>query len=84
MTDVDRPNTLEELEQADWGAPTYESHLASECHRLRRIPLRELRTEDLRIMIAQQIGLLYLVPSQTPSVSDSVCFQMRREAGRCD
>ncbi len=58
----DRSKSLQQLEGEDWGEPTYPSHLVCECHRLRRIPLREFTVENLRIMIGQNIGLQYLVP----------------------
>jgi hypothetical protein len=54
--------SLQELEHADWGEPTYDSHLVTTIHRLRRVPLRQFSVEDLRIMIGQNIGLQYLVP----------------------
>ena len=54
--------TLQELEGNDWGEPTFSSHLVTECHRLRRVPLRDFTIEDLRIMIGQNISLDYLVP----------------------
>lgn len=50
------------MEGEDCGEPGYPSHLVTECHRLRRVPLQEFGPEDLRIMIGQQIGLEYLVP----------------------
>jgi len=62
MSDFDRSKSLQELEGKDWGEPTYNSHLVTECHRLRRVPLRQFTAEDLRIMIGQQIGLPYLIP----------------------
>ncbi len=62
MSDFDRSKSLQELEAEDWGEPTYDSHLVTECHRLRRVPLRAFSPEDLRIMIGQQIGLPYLIP----------------------
>lgn len=51
MHRFDRNKSLEQLEGQDWGEPTYDSHLVTECHRLRRVPLREFTTENLRIMI---------------------------------
>ena len=60
--EFDRGKSLQQLEGKDWGEPTYDSHLVTECHRLRRVPLREFTAENLRIMIGQQIGLPYLVP----------------------
>ena len=62
MSDFDRSKSLQELEREDWGEPTYDSHLVTECHRLRRVPLRDFTPEDLRIMIGQQIGLPFLIP----------------------
>ena len=57
-----RDRSLQELEGQDWGEPTYFSSLVVECHRLHRVPLRDLTTGDLRRLIGQQIGLRYLVP----------------------
>ena len=66
----DRPiadQTLNELEGFEWEPPTFESALVTNIHRLRRLPLKQYRMEDLRLMIGQQIGLDYLVP---PALDD--------------
>jgi hypothetical protein len=57
-----RQKTLETLENDYWGKPDYDSHLVKRCHELRKIPLENFTTEDLRIMIGQQISLDYLIP----------------------
>ncbi len=62
MERVDRSRSLQDLEGEDWGEPTYDSHLVTECHRLHRVPLSKFSVEDLRIMIGQGFGLRYLVP----------------------
>jgi hypothetical protein len=54
--------TLDELEGVVWGPPGFESALVTNVHRLRRVPLKEYRLEDLRLMIGQEVGLPYLVP----------------------
>lgn len=54
--------SLQELENCDWGEPTFESHLIATCHKLRRIPLKQFTIENLRMMIGQNIGLKFLVP----------------------
>ena len=54
--------TLDELEGVEWGPPTYDSHVVTSVHRLRRVPLNQYRPEDLRLMISQEVGLSYLVP----------------------
>ena len=41
MTNTDHLHrTLTDLEGKDWGPPTYDSHLVTECHRLRHVPLK--------------------------------------------
>jgi hypothetical protein len=62
MTEFEKSQSLEELEKEDWGEPTFDSHLVKECHRLRRVPLKDYTIEDLRLMIGQNIGLNYLMP----------------------
>jgi hypothetical protein len=62
LASFDLNKSLQELEQSDWGEPTYHSYLVTTVHRLRRVPLRQFSVEDLRIMIGQSIGLPYLVP----------------------
>ncbi len=54
--------TLTELESEDWGEPPFPSHLVTECHRLRKVPIGDFTTENLRIMIGQNIGLDHLIP----------------------
>lgn len=54
--------TLDELEGVTWGPPTFDSGLATTCHRLRTRPVGEYDAEDLRIMIGQNIGLPWLLP----------------------
>jgi hypothetical protein len=58
----DRFKTLDELDGDILGDPSYSSHLVTECHRLRKVPLHQFTAENLRIMIGQDIGLPYLVP----------------------
>jgi CDI immunity proteins len=57
-----RQKTLENLEKDFWGNPEYDSHLVTRCHELRKLSLDNFTTEDLRIMIGQEIGLDYLIP----------------------
>jgi hypothetical protein len=54
--------TLDELEGVEWGPPGYASSLVTNVHRLRGVPLKQFRLEDLRLMIGQQVGIEYLVP----------------------
>lgn len=62
VNEEQRSKTLQELEGDDWGEPPFPSHLVTNCHALRRKPLRDFTVEDLRIMIGQNISLTYLIP----------------------
>ena len=62
MLPFDANKSLQELEGEDWGKPTFDSHLVTECHRLHRVPLRDFTVEDLRIMIGQHFSLEFLIP----------------------
>ena len=54
--------TQEELDGTDWGEPTYQSSLAIDCHRLRRLPLKNFTDFDLARMVRQKFDLDWLVP----------------------
>lgn len=62
MNRIECNKSLQQLDGEDWGEPTFDSHLVVECHRLRRVPLREFTAGNLRILIGQQMSLVYLVP----------------------
>jgi hypothetical protein len=66
----DRSKSLQQLDGQDWGEPTFDSRLVTECHRLHRVPLRDFTVEDLRITIGQQIGLDFLVPLALERLAD--------------
>lgn len=55
MRQVDLTRTIEELKGVYWDKPDFESSLAVKVHRLRKKPVCELNSEDLRLLIGQQI-----------------------------
>jgi len=67
----DVSKTLEQFDGQHWGEPEWESHLVLECHRLRRIPLREFTPANLRIMVGQSIGLEVLAPLALHALADN-------------
>ncbi|MEL1246041.1 contact-dependent growth inhibition system immunity protein [Flavobacterium sp. DGU11] len=64
--------TLDQLENTDWGEPTYSSYLVRTCHALRKKPLQDFTIEDLRIMIGQNISLEYLMPLAIPELEKNI------------
>lgn len=45
-----------------WGEPEWPSHLVTTLHRLRSKPVNQFTTEDLRIVIGQELSLEILMP----------------------
>jgi hypothetical protein len=59
---IDTNLTLEQLEKNYWGEPEYPSSLVINCHKYRKIPIKDLEAEHLRLLIGQNIGLKFLIP----------------------
>lgn len=59
---MDYSKTLEVLEGDIWEEPEFKSHLVTTCHQLRKTPLKNLTAENLRMLIGQEIGLVYVIP----------------------
>ncbi|UYZ57599.1 contact-dependent growth inhibition system immunity protein [Hymenobacter latericus] len=57
-----RNKSLDNLEKEVWGASSCGSNLTNRVVALRKMPLEQLRAEDLRLLIRQGISLPYLVP----------------------
>ena len=58
-----RELSLEQIEGRAWGdAPADAGTLVNTVHRLRRKPVETLDAEDLRVLIAQRVGLPVLIP----------------------
>jgi len=67
-----RYKSLQNLEKGDWGESTDSGYLVTRCNELRRIPLNEFTIEDLRIMISQSIGLIYLIPLSLEKLQENI------------
>jgi len=63
MRGIDLNKSLEQIENDFSGdADSDATNMVSECHRLRRVPLSQLKPGDLRLLIGQDISLQRLVP----------------------
>lgn len=67
--------SLESLENKVWDSPEFESQLVLRCHKLRKIPLIEYEIEDIRLMISQRIGLIYLIPLAIEKLEENVLVE---------
>jgi hypothetical protein len=63
--------SIEEIEGDVWGDPPPDAtDLVATVHRLRRKPVRALTAEDLRVLMAQRVGLDAVVPSALERLAD--------------
>lgn len=59
----DNLKSIEEIENDVWEIPKQpSSSLVIRCTKLRKLPIRDLETEDLRVLIGQEIGINILIP----------------------
>ena len=54
--------SLEEIERDYWGESDFPSHVVTECHRLRKIPIQNLDIEGLRMLLSQRVGVPHILP----------------------
>ena len=69
-----RQKSLESLEKKTWPALSSDegSYLIKTCNSLRKKQLQDFTTEDLRIMIGQEIGLYFLMPLAIETLTDNL------------
>lgn len=69
-----RQKSLESLEKKTWPALSSDegSYLIRTCNLLRKKKLQDFTTEDLRIMIGQEIGLYFLMPLAIETLTDNL------------
>ncbi len=66
--------SLENLEKSIWPPldPDEGSYLIKTCNHLRKKQLQNFSTEDLRIMIGQDIGLKFLIPVAIKTLTENI------------
>ena len=69
--------TLTELDGIEWGEPNFESYVVINCHRLRRVPLNRFTLEDIRLLVGQSMGLLYLMPMALQCLRKNPSYRRR-------
>jgi hypothetical protein len=69
-----RQKSLESLEKKTWPALGADegSYLIKTCNSLRKKQLQDFTTEDLRIMIGQEIGVYFLIPLAIETLTDNL------------
>jgi hypothetical protein len=77
-----RSKSIAELEGVDWPepGPTTSPHFVR-CYELRKKPISSMTIQDLRVLIGQDIGLEYLVPSALSAVEKDPLLEAEHYKG---
>lgn len=69
-----RQKSLESLEKNTWPplSTDEDSYLIKTCYTLSKKQLQDFTTEDLRIMIGQEIGLYFLIPLAIETLTENL------------
>lgn len=67
--------SIEDLEQDFHNRLNYESHLVKRVLELRKKPIKDFETEDLRIMISQNIALKLLIPLALEKLKSNILIE---------
>ncbi len=69
-----RQQSLERLEKKAWPSLSSDegSYLIKTCNSLRKKQLQDFTTEDLRIMIGQEIGVYFLMPLAIETLTENL------------
>ena len=69
----DIQQSLEQLEQNFWKDPKdFPTLLVEKCHRYRKLPVKDLSIEQLRMLIGQNIGPSYLIPLSIETLRNDI------------
>ena len=59
---MDEAKSIEELEKDYWKDVDFPTSLVEKCFQYRRIPIKDLTVEQIRLLLGQKIGIKYLLP----------------------
>ncbi|WP_424941687.1 contact-dependent growth inhibition system immunity protein [Aliiroseovarius crassostreae] len=71
LTQIDLTRTIEQIEGVVWPMPCCAPYLVAQSHALRRKPIGTFTTEDLRLMVDQDVGAAILKPLVLARLADS-------------
>lgn len=75
-TDLDKTKSIQELENDYWPDYEYPTGLVHKCHEYRKIPLGTLTIEQIRVLISQNIGLVYLMPIALQTLKKNILTEV--------
>lgn len=64
--------SIEQLENDYWKNIEFSSGLVEKCHAYRKIPIKDLSVEQLRLLVGQKIGLPFIIPKVIAVLNDNI------------
>src|SRR5215510_933494 len=75
MANENLNKSIEELENDFWDEPEFNSSLVINCHAYRKIPLNQIKPEQIRLLMGQDIGIKHLLPLALKILEDNPHFE---------
>ena len=69
---IDLNLSLEGAENDIWGKPSFNSSVVINCRNARKIPMKDLTPENLRLLIGQKISLKYVIPLAIEMLEENI------------
>ena len=64
--------SLEQLENDYWKDIDFPTTLVKKCHALRKVPLNQLSLEQVRLLLGQRLGTVYLIPIALQFLNENI------------
>jgi hypothetical protein len=64
--------TIEEMENCVWPDSTYNSYVAKKTNEFRKVPIKDLTPEACRLLIEQEIGIEYVLPTAIEMLEENI------------
>jgi hypothetical protein len=69
---INRDKTLEEIENYYWNDISFETDLIEKCYAYRKIPIKSMSTENIRLLLGQNIGNKVLIPEAIEKLKENI------------
>jgi len=69
---LDKTKSIEQLENDIWSDSNFPTTLVEKCYHFRKLAIKDLSVEQFRLLIGQNIGLTFLIPSAVEILRENI------------
>jgi len=72
---MDDSKSIEQLENDYWNDTEFPTALVESCYRYRKIPLKDMTSQQIRTLVGQNIGLKFLLPKAFQILTKNILIE---------